>query len=245
MKLAILSDIHANWHALERVIYHVDQVTTPDQVICLGDVVGYNAFPAECMFMVKDRGWECLMGNHDEAVVDDQSAQLLRSEALEVVMWTRQQLTEYELAWLKQRPYFSQIEEDLSFTHASFSDQSKWPYIKNTIEARHGFEGLTTKLGFYGHTHRPKVFHQKGVGVEEFELEKQFDFSSLVGACLVNVGSVGQPRDGDWRASYCVFDTTTQRLEHHRIEYDIRSAAQAVIDAGLPKSLAERLFKGA
>jgi len=245
MKVALLSDIHSNYHALEAVVRHMRREVRPDQVICLGDVVGYNAYPQEVVQRVMAEKWLCLMGNHDEAVVKEESAQSLRNEAYEVVQWSRSVLERQELRWLAKLPYELEPHDIYSFRHASFQDQSQWPYVRNAIDARAEFAALQTQIGFYGHTHRPKVFRQTAQGLREDLQPDTLQLCPEEGKVLINIGSVGQPRDGDPRASYSVLDLRDQSLVHHRITYDFAAAAEGIRSRGLPRSLGERLAIGA
>lgn len=239
MRFAIFGDIHANLHALEAVMAHAKaQLCT--HYVCMGDVVGYNAFPKECIEIIRKLECPVVKGNHDEqaSMLGDQEG--FNPLAEEAMNWTRDQLSTDEKEWLRSLRLQRQV-RDFTIVHATLDTPHKWGYVFNQLDAAASFSYQHTSVCFIGHTHSPKAYIRDGsvrtipLDVLTFQQGKKY---------LINVGSVGQPRDGDWRSAYCVYDTNAGELQLHRIEYDIASAQQAILDAGLPRKLAERLSVG-
>ncbi|GAB4165702.1 MAG: metallophosphoesterase family protein [Terrimicrobiaceae bacterium] len=239
MRFAIFGDIHANLHALQAVMEHSRQQSCTHYV-CMGDIVGYNAFPTQCLELV--RGLDCpvVKGNHDEqaSMVGDQEG--FNPLAEEAMNWTRQQLSEADRDWLRGLRLQRQV-RDFTIVHATLDTPHKWGYIFNQLDAAASFSYQMTPLCFIGHTHTPRAYIRdstvRTIPFEGLSLQPGRKY-------LINVGSVGQPRDGDWRASYVTFDTQSGGLALHRVEYDLKGAQHAILAAGLPKRLAERLEAG-
>lgn len=239
MRFAIFGDIHANLHALETVLADAnEQLAT--HYVCIGDVVGYNAFPSECLDIVRKLDCPVVKGNHDEQasmITDNENFNPLAEEAM---AWTRNQLSAEDRNWLRDLRLQRQV-RDFTIVHATLDTPHKWSYIFNQLEAAASFSYQHTTVCFFGHTHAPKAYIRDGSVRSE-----PLDILSLQHGkrYLINVGSVGQPRDGDPRASYVLYDTNTQEIELRRLDYDIAGAQQAIRDAGLPVKLAERLAFG-
>jgi len=239
MRFAIFGDIHANLHALQTVLADT-QKENCSHYVCMGDVVGYNAFPKECLDIV--RGLDCpvVKGNHDEqaSMFGDQEG--FNPLAEEAMTWTREQLTTADKDWLRSLRLQRQV-RDFTIVHATLDTPHKWGYVFNQLDAAASFSYQHTAVCFIGHTHAPKAYVRDG-SVRSHTL----DTITLAPGkkYLVNVGSVGQPRDGDWRASYCIYDTNVNSITLKRLEYDIAAAQKAIVAAGLPKKLAERLSVG-
>ena len=239
MRFAIFGDIHANLQALEAVLSDArTQLCT--HYVCMGDIVGYNANPRECLAIV--RGLECptVKGNHDEQASMITEGEGFNALAEEAIQWTREQLTEDEKAWLRELRLQRQV-RDFTIVHATLDTPHKWDYVFNQLDAATSFSYQHTALCFIGHTHSPKAYIRDG-SVRSMPL----DILSLQRGkkYLINVGSVGQPRDGDWRAAYCIFDTISNEVELRRVEYDIGGTQAAIRNAGLPPKLADRLEIG-
>ncbi len=240
MKYAIISDVHANIDALEPVLDRIDALEV-DQIVCLGDVVGYNATPNECVDILRERNVPAILGNHDAVACRLEEPWGFNPVALAAAMWTRDQLTEENLDWLKLLPDALNF-GDFVCVHGAprnhntylFSWEDVLPYMEFLDEQN-------TPVCFIGHTHTPGIFSTDGVyTIDEdgcFSLgdDKRF---------FINPGSVGQPRDGDRRAAFDILDTESNTLSHIRVEYPVDKAAQRVLDAGLPPFLAERLSAG-
>ena len=236
MRIAILSDIHANWQALEAVLRDCPPV---DETLCLGDVVGYGGDPKRCVDEVMKRKWLTLVGNHDRACTDPEILEWFNDDAASVVRWTIEVIEEERLEWLRGLPD-SHIEHDVLLVHASPRDHI-YEYVLDTAVAHANLELLEGGICFHGHTHVPGIFGMaNGTVTHEYRVDK----FRLAGPALVNPGSVGQPRDGDRRASYAVYDAEAMTINLHRLEYEIDATQKLMAEAGLPRWLIERLSTG-
>jgi diadenosine tetraphosphatase ApaH/serine/threonine PP2A family protein phosphatase len=239
MKYAIFGDIHANLEALEAVMLDAAAQDCTD-FVCVGDIVGYAANPSECLKLVRDLGCPVVKGNHDEEAALNTPLEGLNPLAKHALEWTRKSLSQEERDWLTALKLVRQV-RDFTIVHATLDTPGNWGYVTNKFDAMASFSYQFTPVCFYGHTHTPRIY-TKHLSVEALAgLETQV----LLGRkYFVNVGSVGQPRDGDWRSSYAVYDVENQRIEIRRLEYDIATAQQKILDAGLPEMLANRLAVG-
>ena len=253
-RTAIISDIHANYHALSAVIEDVRNMQCTD-LVCLGDIVGYNAYPSECLDYVRELNCPVVKGNHDEEVVNPSLAKM-NPMARQAMDWTRDQLDDERLLWLSRLQY-QRIERTdsgraYSIVHSSLDHPKAWNYIINENDASSNFPRQITPLCFHGHTHVPKVFvwdkmrtiedtdatHSLHLGgYAEFEPQPDRKY-------FINVGSVGQPRDNDPRACYAIYDSDINLVIIKRVTYDIQEAQKAIRSAGLPEYLAKRLEQG-
>jgi len=239
MRFAIFGDIHANLHALDAVMADANEQSCT-HFVCMGDIVGYNAFPKECLDIIRKLECPVVKGNHDEqaSMLGDQEG--FNPLAEEAMNWTREQITNEDKDWLRSLRLQRQV-RDFTIVHATLDTPHKWGYVFNQLDAAASFSYQHTSVCFIGHTHSPKAYVRDGsvrtIPLDVLVLQKGKRY-------LINVGSVGQPRDGDWRSAYCIYDTTTNELHLRRIEYDLPAAQNAVLDAGLPRKLAERLAVG-
>lgn len=239
MRFAIFGDIHANLHALEAVLAHA-KAAECTHYVCMGDIVGYNAFPKECLNIVRRLDCPVVKGNHDEQASMLGMQEGFNPLAEEAMNWTREQLSSDDKAWLRALRLQRQV-RDFTIVHATLDTPHKWGYVFNQLDAAASFSYQHTSLCFIGHTHSPKAYirdfnvHAEPLDVLPIEPGKKY---------LVNVGSVGQPRDGDPRSAYCIYDADTNEVSLHRVEYDLPSAQAAILAAGLPNRLAERLAVG-
>ncbi len=242
MRCAILGDIHGNLQALEAVLADAREYGCTE-FHCLGDVVGYNANPSECLEIVRNLPGACVLGNHDQAAFGEYSLEGFSSSASVSLEWTRGVLNADQKAWLGSLRLQRQIRKT-TLVHATLDSPESWGYVRTDFEAQLSLACQLTPLCFIGHTHVPKSF---GQGVGEMLLFENVDGVELPRSpkLLINAGSVGQPRDGDWRAAYMIHDEESRGLWLRRVEYDVESASRAVLAAGLPSKLAERLHKGA
>ena len=236
MKIAIISDIHANWQALEAVLRDCPAV---DQTHCLGDVVGYGGDPKRCLDEVIKQGWPTLVGNHDRACTDPEILEWFNEDAASVVRWTVDVIEEDRLSWLRDLPD-SQVEHDVLLVHASPRDHI-YEYVLDTAVAHANLELIEGGICFHGHTHVPGIFGLVDGAVTH---EYRVDTFRLKGPALVNPGSVGQPRDGSPTASYGIWDTELETFEFRRVRYDIKGAQRAIRKAKLPERFALRLETG-
>jgi predicted phosphodiesterase len=239
MRIAIFGDIHANLEALEVVLADArEQGCT--SYICLGDVVGYNSNPRECLQIVQSLRCPVVKGNHDDYASSDSSLESFNPLAEVAIQWTRDQLTSAEKAWLGALPLISAL-RGFTVVHASLEDPGGWGYVLNQLDAAASFSKQTTRLCFFGHTHNPRAYIKDssvvGLPFEQLVVEPDKRY-------FVNVGSVGQPRDGDWRAAYVVFDEEKRLIRLRRLRYDLEKTQGKILAAGLPPRLADRLAYG-
>jgi diadenosine tetraphosphatase ApaH/serine/threonine PP2A family protein phosphatase len=232
MKIAVISDIHGNLPALEAVLEHLAGLGV-GRTVCLGDTVGYGPFPNECVEIVRDRCALIMKGNHDSGVTGELELDHFNQFGRSAITWTQKSVTAESLAFLRNLP-LSASENGCTLAHATPHDPSSWQYILSWKDAKECFESFATPLAFIGHTHSPVIIGEDGK-INHFRKDCRF---------LTNVGSVGQPRDGNPKASFCMVDTTAWKLEIVRVEYDIEAAAEASLKARLPDFLAQRLFLG-
>jgi len=211
-----------------------------DSYICLGDVVGYNADPVACLETVRDMGCPVVKGNHDQDCGHDTSLEMMNPVAAEALTWTREQLSPDQRKWLARLRMVRQV-QDFTIVHSTLDQPVSWNYVTNKFDAMANFSYQVSPVCFYGHTHVPRIFTKKDqiqeVPAENIQIEENTQY-------FINTGSVGQPRDGDWRASYCIYDMDSKIVTFHRLEYDIELTQKKIIDAGLPRSLAERIAFG-
>jgi putative phosphoesterase len=234
MRIAIISDIHSNLEALTKALEIIDTKNI-DEIVCLGDIVGYGANPNECVEIVKKRAKYVVMGNHDFAVaVDPTELVYFNSYARESDLWTRSVLTEENLEFLRSLPFTISI-KNLLFVHSSPAQPREWEYIFTEAQAKVQFKYFTEKICFIGHSHLPGIFPETGLYNGKIDKNNRY---------IINVGSIGQPRDGDWRLSFGIFDTDTWTYENIRSEYEVDKASLKILQNGLPDFLARRIIIG-
>jgi diadenosine tetraphosphatase ApaH/serine/threonine PP2A family protein phosphatase len=246
MRLALLTDLHANREALTACLAHAAQQGA-DQYAFLGDFVGYGADPAWVVDTVMDhvaRGAVAVQGNHDYSVSHPSRPQM-HPEALEVIEWTRGQLSTAQLEFLANLPLTRRLGPML-FVHASACDPAKWEYVNKVDQAERSLCATSSTLVFSGHVHAPALYRRTEVGKmgthqpqggSRIMLSPQHQY-------LVIPGAVGQPRDANNAACYALYDDATRELCYFRVPYDHGAAARRVIGAGLPIVFAMRLVEG-
>jgi diadenosine tetraphosphatase ApaH/serine/threonine PP2A family protein phosphatase len=240
MRYAIISDIHSNLEALNRVLLEIEKRKI-DKIMCLGDLVGYGPNPNECIEIVGEIADKVIAGNHDYGCLYEEELQYFNSAAREVCEWTGRILTVRSKKYL-QGLDLKERESDFLMVHSSPGVPKEWIYITSVSVAVMEFNNFDEKICFVGHTHIPVTFTERGgkYGVIEasmFEIKPNMRY-------IINVGSVGQPRDGDKRASFCIYDTATRIIEIIRVAYEIESVQRKMRDIGLPDFLIERLALG-
>ncbi|MBI4428684.1 MAG: metallophosphoesterase family protein [Ignavibacteriales bacterium] len=232
MRLAIISDIHGNLEALTKALELIGRMGV-DETVCLGDVVGYGANPNECVDLVRQKCSFILRGNHDAAAVDLSVAETFTMNARLSAVWTNKNLGKENKDFLVSLPFTQEKERSL-YVHATPCNPPEWEYILTEYDAKSSFRCFEQAVCFIGHTHTPVIFDENG---KTKTIRRDI-------RCIVNVGSVGQPRDGNPKLSFGVFDSTRWEYENVRSAYDITNASQKIADAGLPRGLAERLWVG-
>ncbi len=243
MLIVLLADIHSNLEALCSVQEAVKKIA-PDKVICLGDIVGYGACPQECIDIVKANNWQVIAGNHDWAVSGKIGIDSFNPYAKEAVIWTKDRLTADYKVYLKNLPLISGY-DGLTAIHASLYKPEEFKYLDNYFAVNRDFSLLNQinkQTLFAAHTHIPSVFIRKGASLykdysQTIELKDKFKY-------IINVGSVGQPRDRNPAGCICVYDTGKNTLNFVRVKYDIKKTQKSIIKAGLPEILANRLKSG-
>ena len=239
MRFAIFSDTHGNLEALEAVLADACKRKCT-HFVCLGDIVGYNANPHECVERIRELDCPVVKGNHDEQASLSLSTSDFNELAERAIQWTRDHLTEEDKQWLRELPLQKKV-RDFTIVHATLDTPAQWGYVFNNLDAAASFTYQHTTACFFGHTHVPMVFiRDEGVRRERtdhirIEPTKKY---------MINMGSVGQPRDGDPRAAYVVLDTAQWKAEFRRVPYAVEEAAEAIVRAGLPPDLGARLYSG-
>jgi diadenosine tetraphosphatase ApaH/serine/threonine PP2A family protein phosphatase len=243
VRWGLFSDIHANREALEAVLASMAR-EKPDRLICLGDVVGYGADPNACVAMVRDSGAAVVAGNHDHAALALLDVGDFNDQARFAINWTRKELTEGSSAWLREQP-MTLAEADLLAVHASPFEPRTWNYVLGAWDALQQFPHYQERIAFVGHSHVPGLYLRTAGGVEEWPLpaNEPIDLPKDFKA-LVNIGSVGQPRDRDPRAAWLLYDDDSRTLILNRVEYDVAAAQARIYEAGLPPFLGYRLGMG-
>lgn len=244
MRIAVLSDIHANYEALSAVLQVLADEAI-DNYYCLGDTVGYGGSPNECCDIIRKISKHTILGNHDAAVAGRMDYSYYYEAARQALDTHARMITEENMRWLRDLPYKVALDDDgVHLCHGSPVRLEEFEYIFAPEQARECLP-LFDELGhitLIGHSHLCKVFALTGTTVEELA---PVDFNlSPDRKYIVSIGSVGQPRDYDNRASFVVFDTETKHFEFRRVEYDIETAADKVLRARLERNFAHRLFIG-
>ena len=240
MTTAILSDIHGNLEALDAVLAELDR-RKPDRVLCLGDIVGYGASPNECLDRVRKRCGVVLLGNHDAAASGGPEAARFNIYARVAAEWTMKTLTRENREYLQRLPLTAQ-ENSFYLVHASPACPRDWEYLLDRFDAEPQFHYFTEMVCFIGHTHQPAIYLADQSGTKSLPLsEGKLDPHRRY---IVNVGSVGQPRDHDPRACFVLYHESSTTIEYVRVPYDIEGAQSKIRAAQLPEVLAARLATG-
>jgi diadenosine tetraphosphatase ApaH/serine/threonine PP2A family protein phosphatase len=245
MRVAAITDVHANLPALEAVLAAID-AEGAEEIWCLGDVLGYGVEPDACTDLVRTRCDLCLVGNHDMAVLGELDIASFSEAAAVAVEWTRENVAESSLEFLRELEPSAE-RAGLGLFHASPRDPV-WEYVLSGEQAEAGMNAHPQRVGLIGHSHVALFFHRPdGANAAETRGAQAGDGTLLdldKGRWLVNPGSVGQPRDGDPRAAWLQIDTEAETACFRRVPYEIERAAEPILAAGLPNRLAERLYIG-
>ena len=240
MRLAIISDIHGNLEALRAVARDIDS-SDCDRIVCAGDIVGYGPEPEKCIELIRERSSGTIGGNHDYALRGDFPIEKLNGMARAAIIWSRERLSECSTAYLKTL-CAAWHADGWMMAHGSPENPEDFTYAHTPFEASRAFACFSEKVCFVGHTHIPLIFtFKRGRITKDHPGTKDLLDGERY---LVNVGSVGQPRDLDNRACYCIFDEAKQRLEFKRVPYNIAKTMNDIRRNGLPSFLAERLLNG-
>ncbi len=240
MKYGLLSDVHSNLEALNAVLmkFKEEQV---DKKICIGDIVGYGANPNGCVDLIRNNNFECVAGNHDWAVIGKQDIEHFNPIAKESIIWTTNKLTGNNREYLEQLELKKEFPEFV-IVHATILEPDQWKYVRTTFVAHRNFEELTKPVCFFSHSHVPIVFKEiEGRVSYSFDMNIKLEEDIKY---LINIGSVGQPRDKNPDACYAIYDTEEKKVEIKRVSYDIKTAQDKIVEADLPRTSAYRLKTG-
>ena len=237
---AIFGDVHANLEALQVVLEDCRREGATDY-LCTGDVVGYNASPHECLELVRALNCPIVKGNHDHYVSSEQNLLDFNPTAAAVIEWTREALSDEEMEYLRSLP-FTSVKMGITLVHATMDNPDEFGYVFDHLQAEASFSRQLTPVCFHGHTHCPMIYEKQMS--EVYRIDAQ-DWKLPIGKkYFINVGSVGQPRDGDPRASYVLYNPKDRSIRFRRLEYDVAAAQERIRAAGLPERLAVRLEVG-
>lgn len=242
--IAVISDVHANLEALKAVLNDADERGV-QSFFCLGDIVGYASGVNACVRKIRELGCPSLLGNHDEAASIAVVPEEFNDTAAAGALYAASQLTTTNKYWLQSLPRHLE-HGNTSFVHASLGDLDAWPYILSEKDAFYHFAHQKTEIGFCGHTHKPMIWTQDSVG-RVTGMKPGIDEPLAIPAApkvLFNVGSVGQPRDGDARACYVIYDPKHGSVEFRRIPYDFKITKRKILRASLPRFSGQRLALG-
>ena len=231
--------IHGIWEALSAVL---EDAAAQDvtHFASVGDIVGYNASPCECLDKIRELNCIVVRGNHDHYASHSESLSDFHALAADVIDWTRHELNDEQLDYLRNLR-LSRTIGGFTLVHSTLDMPEKWGYVFEELDANANFNYQSTSLCFHGHTHVPVIFEKDGKVTRQ---ERETVTIQLGKKYFVNVGSVGQPRDGDPRSSYVIYDQATKNIQFRRVAYDIAGAQEKIRTAGLPEMLATRLAEG-
>jgi diadenosine tetraphosphatase ApaH/serine/threonine PP2A family protein phosphatase len=241
MIYGIIADIHSNLEAFEAVLHELRQV---DQLIGIGDIVGYGPDPNECIRLAQENKIYSIAGNHDKAAVGEMDTQWFNENARRAIRWTGEQLTESNIKYLKSLPLNLEA-DDFQVVHGSLRNPLE-EYVTTLDEAEATMELMTRPLCFVGHSHQPFYAGKMPDGKYEGRSLKDNEtvIASRFSKIIINPGGLGQPRDGDPRASFGVYDSDKKEFILHRVEYNVEKVQGKMRAAGLPAFLVERLQYG-
>jgi diadenosine tetraphosphatase ApaH/serine/threonine PP2A family protein phosphatase len=240
MRYAILADIHGNLEAFRSVLQDIDDRGDVDEFWCLGDIVGYGPEPSACLALLREYPHVCVAGNHDWAAVGRIDTADFNPDAAAACKWTAGQLSAEDKEYLQNLP-LTATRGEFTLAHGSPRDPL-YEYIFSALSAAGNFQSFGTEHCLVGHTHVPAVFSDSEGGCRKASLPLVLQLGG--GRLIVNPGGVGQPRDGDPRASYAIYDEAERVIYSYRISYDIASVQKKMIEVGLPEFLSTRLSEG-
>jgi diadenosine tetraphosphatase ApaH/serine/threonine PP2A family protein phosphatase len=246
MRVALISDIHANWEALSAVADDIRNQQA-ESVACLGDVIGYGADPSGCLIWAREHCRQVMRGNHEAALLDVREQEPMNPVAKEAIVWTAAHIRKEDLPWVCTWP-LTALEGSGRLVHGSPDHPELFNYLTSRYHFINSFSAFSESVCFYGHTHHPLAAEWDPAG-KGLKLLPPGPLAFKPGCrYLVNVGSVGQPRDGDPRACWVLWDDgsgqETMHLEFRRVGYDLQKAQKKILEAGLPEILADRLSYG-
>jgi len=243
MRYAIIADIHANLAAFMAVLVDIERRGEAEELWCLGDIVGYGPDPHQCIELLRQTNHICVAGNHDLAAIGEVDTYEFNPDAVAAIRWTAKQLTTQDITYLKNLPQVIE-KDDFTLVHGS-PRQPIWEYILSISAAKENFAYFKSKFCLVSHSHVPLIFKYGKTGscsYKQFSTNKEL----VLGAerLIINPGAVGQPRDGDPRASYAIYDSETRKINLYRIPYDIAATQAKMVEQRLPLRLVARLSHG-
>jgi len=243
MRYAIIADIHANLAAFMAVLVDIERRGEADEVWCLGDIVGYGPEPHQCIELLRQTNHICVAGNHDLAAIGEVDTFEFNPDAAAACQWTARQLTTQDIAYLKKLPLVTE-KGDFTLVHGS-PRQPSWEYILSISAAKENFAYFKSKFCLVSHSHVPLIFRYTKTGscsFSQFSTNKELALGEE--RLIINPGAVGQPRDGDPRASYAIYDSETRKVNLYRVPYDIAATQAKMVEQRLPIRLVARLSHG-
>ena len=241
MLYGICSDIHSNATAFKAVLESMRD-NGVERKVWLGDIVGYGVDTDECVDLVRENMDFCLIGNHDSVAVKNESSEGFNPYAKQAIEWTQKHLSKDSIAYIRSLPYIFE-ENDICFVHASPLSPADWVYVTDLEDALNAFDHFSERYCFVGHTHSPVIIASRPLAIPKILDEYEYVIANTE-RLLVNVGSVGQPRDRDPRACWCLLDTETKCVRLIRVDYDIRETQNRMKKQGMPSFLIDRLSVG-
>jgi len=243
MRVAIVSDLHANLPAFEAVLAHAERGGRADALWCLGDIVGYGPHPNECIARLRGYEHRAVAGNHDLAACGRMGTEEFNDAAAAAVEWTARQLSDASRKYLEALPMVL-TEGDFTLVHGSLR-WPEWEYLLSSEQAQAHLELQKTPYGLVGHSHLPFVYEEVEPAPPRLRATTDGERVELgERRMILNPGGAGQPRDGDPRACYALYNGEDRSVTYHRVEYDIEATQRAMEVAGLPRWLIERLSYG-
>ncbi|MGB4312170.1 MAG: metallophosphoesterase family protein [Natronincolaceae bacterium] len=249
MKIGLISDIHGNLEALETVLECLSAKEKVDKIIVLGDIVGYMANPNECVELTKN--YDCIQGNHDYTVVYEEDLDWFNPIAKEALIWTINKLTDTNKNILKNLPLTKIYErENFTISHGTLNDPERFFYMDRSFEAQESFNLMETQLLFIGHTHVPQYFILNEDNTPaDIETVSDINYKQAIQLqknrkYIFNIGSVGQPRDRNYKSCFVIYDTDEKTVKYIRLPYNVRVTARKIKKNQLPKFLYKRILIG-
>ncbi len=251
MKLGLISDVHGNWEALNAVLDQLGGEELLDGLFNCGDLVGYGPEPGRCIGELAERDLTSVKGNHDAGLLGELGLDFFNGKAERALRWTRKELDDEDKKFIEKLPVKRYLDENgIALVHGSFVNPLTH-YIMRKADAFRSYQRAqeASTLQLFGHTHIPSLYEIDGRDVKSYEINDGFEFSfDRDHKYLLNPGSVGQPRDGNWKASFAVLELGSEGLPEsvvfHRTEYQAEKAREKIINAGLPTELGDRLLQG-
>jgi predicted phosphodiesterase len=242
MKYGIFSDIHSNLEAMT-VVAAAMRAEGAREYLCLGDLVGYYSNPSEVIDLIQSLNcWKIVMGNHDSACLGQTPLSKFNEPAAKAILWTREKILPRHYDFLSSLGLRAEI-GDIDLVHASPYQSEEWHYLIQKEDVERNFRYFQGRLCLFGHVHKPFIAEQKPNGAVDILTDQEY---VLKPDCryLVNVGSVGQPRDSNPKTGFVMYDSDSRKLSIRRLDYDFKTTARKTLDAGLPEYLAQRLSSG-